>query len=82
MGIRSRREVEASLAPEPVRDGCKLRKGQSVRFTNEAGATFGPYKITGFDDGSHPCFKWGRHVYTDDEAYWFPSKESELELVK
>jgi hypothetical protein len=81
MGIRTLREVEASLLPEPIAEGCELRKGQSVMFTNDQGVTFGPFKIIGFCDGSGMLFKYGKHVHLDFSSYWCPVAEASLSII-
>lgn len=81
MVIRTMRQVIAELSPVPIMEGCNLRTGQNVWFTNDYGVTFGPHKIIGFDKGDGILMKYGKHVYLDFDSYWCPVAEKSLSLI-
>lgn len=51
-----------------------LKKGDLVSFTNDYGVTFSPFKVLGFQKPD----KYGRCVFIDSDAFWFPHKITEL----
>lgn len=54
-------------------EGFKV--GDKVTFTNEFGVSFNGLTIIGIEkDNSF----YGRQIYTNSDAYWFPHKPSEL----
>ncbi|WP_282109339.1 hypothetical protein [Shewanella algicola] len=54
--------------------------GDFVTFTNEFGVFFRrPKQVIGFDD---KCSLPDRFIYTESEAYWYPSKPDELKKVE
>lgn len=79
MGIRTIEQVKAELTNEPQIE-TKFKVGDKVTFTNEYGLTFPGLRIIGFDKGNGSLFKYGKHIYLDTSAYWFPHAESELTL--
>jgi len=64
----------ASLETTPPVE-CEFAVGDVVTFTNEYGVSFPGQTIIGFaEDDSF----YGRFIYTDSDAYWFPSRPEEL----
>ena len=56
--------------------GVDLRSGDKVMFTNSSGITFGPYEVLAFQRPD----KYGRCVFFDHDAYWFPATLESLRL--
>lgn len=56
--------------------GVDLRIGDKVMFTNSLGITFGPYEVLAFQLPD----KYGRCVFFDHDAYWFPATLESLRL--
>lgn len=70
-------QIKADILAAPIVESA-FAVGDRVTFTNENGAAFHGLRVMGFDDGTHICFKYGRHIYLEKASYWFPVKESEL----
>jgi len=61
----------------PQMDGCNLKVGDLVTFTNDAGNVFEHHKVLGF------CApKYDRCVYINYDCYWFPTKINNLKIEK
>lgn len=56
-------------------DGCDLRVGDIVTYTNDYGVTFEGMKVLGF---CTPTI-WGGCVYLNTDAYWFPHTVNSLQ---
>lgn len=54
-----------------------LAVGDMVAFTNDNGVVFGPHEVLAFDIPG----KWGRCVYFDHDAYWFPARPEQLTIL-
>lgn len=53
---------------------CEFNVGDVVTFTNDYGAKFHNKLVTGFA----PTVEYGRFVYLDKDAWWFPVNPSQL----
>ncbi|WP_076414989.1 hypothetical protein [Shewanella sp. UCD-KL12] len=59
---------------------CEFEVGDFVTFTNEYGIFFRkPKQVIGFDD---VCDSSDRFIYTESEAWWFPSSAAQLKLAE
>lgn len=59
---------------------CELKVGDFVTFTNEYGIFFRqPRQVIGFDD---VCDSSDRFIYTESDAWWFPSTAAQLRLTE
>lgn len=56
--------------------GVDLSIGDKVMFTNSSGITFGPYEVLAFQLPD----KYGRCLFFDHDAYWFPATLESLRL--
>lgn len=54
-----------------------LTVGQSVMYTNDYGATFGPYLITGFATPAQTLLS-GADVFLNKTSWWCPVKAASL----
>ncbi len=69
-----------SISKVPPAD-CEFKAGDFVTFTNEFGVFFRkPKEVIGFN--RTPELLPQRTIYTNSDAWWFPSKESELQKVE
>ena len=60
---------------------CDFKVGDFVTFTNENGVFFRePKRVIGFDDGT--TISGDRFIYTESDAYWFPSLPAQLDKVE
>jgi hypothetical protein len=79
-GMRFPLANDAQMTP-PV--ACELSVGDLVTYTNEFGARFPNRTVTGFA----PTVEYGRFVYFDNSAWWFPdsprffTKQTHLESM-
>jgi len=53
---------------------CEFEVGDSVTYTNDQGVSFPNRLVTGFS----PTLEYGRFVYLDNSAWWFPVEPSSL----
>ena len=58
-----------------------IKVGDKVMYTNQYGATFGPYEVMAISK-DNCLWKYGRCVYLNKESYWFPCKPEELTLLQ
>ena len=70
-GTRYPLAKDAQLTP-PV--PCDFAVGDVVTFTNDYGAKFHNRLVTGFS----PAPEYGRFVYLDKDAWWFPVRPQSL----
>lgn len=54
---------------------CGFSVNDTVTYTNEFGVKFHNLKIIGIDSD---CSFYGRNIYLNTDAYWFPHRPSEL----
>lgn len=54
-----------------------LSTGDMIMYTNEYGVTFGPHQVLGFCEPD----EYGRCIYFDHDAYWFPAKIHEVQKI-
>lgn len=65
-----------------IRETAKeIKVGDMVMYTNQFGATFGPYEVMAISK-DNSLWKYGRCVYLNKKSYWFPCKPEELTLIK
>ena len=65
-----------------IRETSKeIKVGDMVMYTNQFGATFGPYEVMAISK-DNSLWKYGRCVYLNKESYWFPCKPEELKLIQ
>lgn len=58
----------------------EFKVGDFVTFTNEFGVFFRrPIQVIGFEE---KCSLSDRFIYTESDAYWYPSKATELKKVE
>lgn len=72
-------------APNPTRiphdmhlappEGCPLRPGDRVTYTNDQGVTFHGKTVKGF---TKAVGEDGRCVYIDSDSWWFPVRPDRL----
>lgn len=65
-----------STPPQP----CEYKIGDIVKFTNEYGVEFGPYKVLGYTKPENQLY--GRFIHLNSDSPWFPVKPESLELWK
>ncbi|GIU21088.1 hypothetical protein [Shewanella sp. MBTL60-007] len=66
--------------PKTAPIACEFTVGDWVTFTNEAGVFFRkPIQVIGFDNDLELN---DRFIYTESDAWWFPSKACELNAVE
>jgi hypothetical protein len=70
-GMRYPLSIAAQKVP-PI--PCAFKVGDSVTFTNDYGVAFHNKIVTGFA----PIVEYGRFVFLDMDAWWFPSKPASL----
>ena len=73
----NREQLDSDEMTSVPPDGCDLKVGDIVTFTNDYGLEFPGKEIVGFTlpkDELH-----GKTVYTKGDAYWFPSSPDSLE---
>ena len=65
-----------------IRETAKeIKVGDMVMYTNQFGATFGPYEVMAISK-DNSLWKYGRCIYLNKESYWFPYKPEELKLIQ
>lgn len=69
-------QVKAELLMQPP-EGCDLKVGDKVTYTNDYGVSFHGLTVIGF--AKEPCN--GRFVHLDTDSYWFPVKPESLTKV-
>ena len=78
---KAAREVKGSVfynrLSEVIDTENDLAVGDIVAFTNDNGVVFGPHEILAFDIPGD----WGRCVYFDHDAYWFPARPEQLTIL-
>lgn len=78
---KSQREAEGKKFYDKLSDifpntDNDLKVGDKVMFTNDYGVTFGPAEVLAFSP-----HVYGRVVYWDNSAYWFPARPDQLTKV-
>ena len=71
--IKRQKFVESLRQEPPVE--CPFKVGDEVTFTNEYGVAFPGLRIVGFDEDDS---FYGRFIYLNDSAWWFPCKQEQL----
>lgn len=65
-----------------VLEGCPLKAGDKVTFTNDYGVVFPGKEVMGIEDPkyTHEVFPSCKEirVYIDDDSYWFSTRISHL----
>lgn len=69
-------QVKAGLLMQPP-EGCDLKVGDKVTYTNDYGASFHGFTVIGF--AKEPRF--GRFVHLDKDSYWVPVSRESLTKV-
>lgn len=68
--------VNVQSEPPASCQSCDLKVGDVVTFTNDYGLKFPHKVVTGFA----PEAEYGRYVYYDSDAWWFPVRPESLTL--
>lgn len=69
------RELLSEVIPY---QGCHLKAGQMVIYTNEQGVEFGPMEILGFSPKAYN----GCCVYLDKSSFWYSVRPEQVRVVK
>ena len=78
MTVKQVKNATTTRAPE----GCDLRVGDKVVFTNPAGVVFKGFRVIGFAPDVEVARPETACVYLDWECPWFPAQLKELKPAK